>query len=341
MGTLKRKDSLKTSLTVQEAPFRVGFEVQEATVTTTMSQADVAVRYGITPQAMAAASAMDPTSVGVSWGITTQEATVSAAMAQAAVSRFDPDVEAFATRVEASGGTLESGIIADLFDPLIKELKAQGYYSDAIFIGAAGAREVVSGSVRTIFDASGHQFDLTQSTTSQRPTDSTSVRLNGKVVSTFDGTDDQISNSDLTTPMPVTYIQGFEFLTLDSDASDIVFSTTAGGGDRHFFWASTGNNLKVTLGELKASGVEAFENTPYLSSVVGEGGSTKVRVNDTTLFSGSSSNNSGVGFRLGAYYDGNRETNINHSVALIIGQNLSDAESRSLETIIDSYYSIY
>jgi len=331
MGTLKRKDSLKTSLTVQEAPFRVGFEVQEATVTTTMSQADVAVSYGITPQAMTSASAMGQMSVDVAWGITTQEATVSPTMAQAQISVLDPDVEAFATRAEASGGTLESGVLEDFFDPLVKELKAQGHYADTVFLGAAGAREVVSGSVATIFDASGNQNDATQSDSAKRPTDTTAASFNGRHIADYDGSDDVlVSGADATQPMTLIVAgKGFDDST----------SFTDGDTSRVVSGLGTSSSAVVFAGTELAINVDA-SGSPALISGITDATNSLVRYQGGSEKTGDAGTNDLIDLTLGDEPDTKQER-LNFAVGVVVDARLTSAEISSLETIINSYYSIF
>lgn len=92
-----------------------------------------------------------------------------------------------ADRIVSAGGTIEDGLKANLIDPIVQTLDNAGELPNLVFLGAAGAREVISGSVATLYDWSGNANDATQGTSSARPTDGT---LNGRVACDFDATDD-------------------------------------------------------------------------------------------------------------------------------------------------------
>jgi hypothetical protein len=93
----------------------------------------------------------------------------------------------FRDRVKAGGGSIEDGALENLYDPILRKVKEWGLLSDLVFFGAASAVEINSGSIPTIFGASGNENDATQSDTAKQPTKET---VNGRIAATGDGSDD-------------------------------------------------------------------------------------------------------------------------------------------------------
>lgn len=118
-------------------------------------------------------------------------------------------------RILADGGTIEDGLLTGLVDPVLRTLDEAGQLSDLFFFGTAGAREVVSGSVATLYDFSGDANDATQGTSSNRPSDNTSSNFGGHVVANFDGTDDKMS-----TPIVGPYAQPYTVITVAQVPTD-------------------------------------------------------------------------------------------------------------------------
>jgi len=97
--------------------------------------------------------------------------------------------QAFRDRVEATGGSIEDGALEGLYDPILRAVKDWGLLDDLVFFGSASAVENNSGSIATLFDASGNEHDAIQTDTAKRAVLNKNG-IGGRWVADFDGTDD-------------------------------------------------------------------------------------------------------------------------------------------------------
>jgi len=105
----------------------------------------------------------------------------------------------FRDRVQSSNGSIEDRALEGLYDPILRAVKDWGLLDDLMFFGAASAIENNSGSIATLFDASGKEHDADQIIIAHQPTlDKNSI--GGRWGMNFDGSgDEMISNNSFTT----------------------------------------------------------------------------------------------------------------------------------------------
>jgi hypothetical protein len=109
--------------------------------------------------------------------------------------------QTFRDRVGSNGGSIEDGALEGLYDPILRAI--EGFsgvgLSDLVFFGSGSAVEIDSGSIPTIFDASGNEHDAIQTTTAEQPALNKNS-IGGRWGMNFDGSDDEmISNNSFTT----------------------------------------------------------------------------------------------------------------------------------------------
>jgi hypothetical protein len=203
------------------------------------------------------------------------------------ISTLAAPIQAEKDRAESAGATIEPGAYTDLIQPAYEVLNGAGLWSNVEGFYVAGVRDVVSGSQSKIYDQSGNQRDATQSTTSQRFTDTTSADYNSHVVSSGDGSDDiLISGSYSLVGQPIT---------------DIVVGAIDNSGDAALF--SGDNNLNVEegaalllydnsgswgifSGTILSGGTR--DTTPHVFEAVYNGASSTLDVDGTDVASGDS-----------------------------------------------------
>jgi len=80
--------------------------------------------------------------------------------------------QTFRDRVEGSNGSLEDDCLEGLYDPILRTVKdfSGVGLSDLVLFVSASAVENNSGSIPTLFDASGNEYDATQTDTAKQPT---------------------------------------------------------------------------------------------------------------------------------------------------------------------------
>ena len=99
--------------------------------------------------------------------------------------------QTFRDRVESNGGSIEDDSLEDLYDPILRAIKGFSGVglSDLVLFVSASAVEINSGSIPTIFDASGNENDAIQTTTANQPTlDKNGI--GGRWTADFDGLGD-------------------------------------------------------------------------------------------------------------------------------------------------------
>lgn len=152
-----------------------------------------------------------------------------------------PETQAYIDRVEADGGTVHD---KDWVDTVITTLKDLGVYPDCVFLGDAnmGTDAGSTGEgVGTLYDASGNEYDATQSDSAKKPTLGNDSIFGGKHVLVFDGTDDvmlvdlsAVEDTDAGAVMAGTNDEG------SSESNPGVFAS--GNREPLSMWYSTGNS---------------------------------------------------------------------------------------------------
>jgi len=179
---------------------------------------------------------------------------------------LDDATKAARDRIVGNGWDIEDELTQDLMDPLIRELKDQGYWSDVVHLSAAGARETVSGAIATIPDWSGAENDAIQATAADRPMlDKNGI--GGRCAADFDGAGDALevptNPVGLTNPFTVvslwtTQLTGIAISWSFENASD----------DNYIGVGTNFGNLKLHSNrETSGSGSALSKNTPYIVSI--------------------------------------------------------------------------
>jgi len=99
----------------------------------------------------------------------------------------------FRDRVQAGGGSIEDGSLENLYDPILRAIKGFSGVgpSDLVLFVSASAVENNSGSIPTLFDASGGENDATQTDTAKQPT-LKKDGIGGRWEANGDGNDDRL-----------------------------------------------------------------------------------------------------------------------------------------------------
>lgn len=246
-------------------------------------------------------------------------------------------------RMERAGHTIENDLPWSLIDPILRELKAVGELSNLVFLGAAGAREVVSGSVATLYDWSGNSNDATQSDSAKRPTETTSADYGGRVVLSPDGSDD--------------YLEDTDFPSVATAAEHIAVGAFAQTGSTAYItdgWnvdASAPDNSHRQLvrqyqstNNLYAGSVldgNDADTSPHIFDAIMDGSNSLLEVDGTQEASGSGGTNTlDRGLILLAGDRGG--SNLGGEVALImlIDGRLSSSVRSNLRSVFNSYYNL-
>lgn len=246
-------------------------------------------------------------------------------------------------RIENDGGTINNGLVENLIDPVLKDLDDAGQLSSVSFLGAAGAREVASGSMATIYDWSGNSDDATQASSSQRFTDSTSADFAGKVVGDADGTDDFLSVQG-----PETAFEDFTWSSIAvGEYATSNFEPLFTSGDlRAIVRTNNSNGVETRIDDGSTSVNPTSTNStiplPVIHSSVADAGDVTNRFNggNETSASGTLSTTAATRLELGAR-SGTTYLGGVFTALILIDAAISDSLLSSLETTVNDYYSVY
>jgi hypothetical protein len=249
--------------------------------------------------------------------------------------------------VKNNGGSIEDNCLEGLYDPILRKIKNWGLLSDLVLFVFASAVENNSGSIPTIFDASGNERDFPQTDTAKQPAlDKNSI--GGRWGAGFDETDDEASNSNpLISNTDLTFFWVGNLRTKNSNPDDIFSNSNVSQGIK-FGNGGSNNDLWQIATYDSGSARDVYEfGLSDTGPVYGNGTLTNsectFRVNgaDRTLNvrRGSiqkmpSSNNSFfVGSRNGSqYWDGSIESLIIFKTGLTLSQR------KDIEAIRKQYY---
>lgn len=257
---------------------------------------------------------------------------------------LDDATKAARDRIVGNGWDIEDELTQNLMDPLIRELKDQGHWSDVVHLSAAGARETVSGAIATIPDWSGAQNDATQSDTAKQPTE---ALIGSKIAADFDGSDILTIPSQLITGSQNPTI----FIVLKTQqTSDRKIVGAAGEGD----W-TTDNleslNPSTEYGVRVSGGNELYNTSPsgskelltlrqngpdvtdFQTWINGNGLSVSSSENITTNYK------SGSASYIGGEFDG-PEFDGKIGSYLVFKVPLSNTNRSKIESMLQDYYSI-
>jgi hypothetical protein len=253
--------------------------------------------------------------------------------------------------VSSNGGTIENGALEGLYDPVIAEAKSAGWYSDLLFFGAASAVENVSGSVATIFDASGDQNDGTQDASASRPTIQSSG-IGSRQSASFDGSDDYMVLNNISDVFdgegkPFTFLMvlesqdrsGWVFSVSNSDDTSNALLGLNYQNDQHRFFIRSDTDLKSTFSTLfgttktktalavRSNGIDRSLYEDEQLEDTGSKGQGNITSDLVTLGSLRRSKIEGFSnFTLGSF--------------LVFEDDIGDQKTKDLSAILGSYYSL-
>jgi hypothetical protein len=255
--------------------------------------------------------------------------------------------QTFRDRVQSSNGSIEDGALEGLYDPILRAIKGFSGVglSDLVFFGSASAVEINSGSIPTIFDASGNENDVTQSDTSKQPTEGT---YNGRASALYDITDDVLSASIGDLPDQGTIIVAADselgkyegwidlsdgtstntgLLLFGNDVDDLKGRVRSGGSNVDATGAKSGGKVTVSaIYDASSSRLELIENGSVL-------GTAAPGTLDNTISELRYGGLVGFSDQYAARGDG-------LPAALVLSTALSGSEHSKLRRIMADYYSL-
>jgi hypothetical protein len=247
-------------------------------------------------------------------------------------------IQAEKDRAEAGGAIIENGVYIDLIQPVYNVLDGAGEWSNVVFFGVAGVRDVVSGSVSKLYDQSGNQEDATQATSSQRPTDDTSSVLGGRVVIAPDGSDDVLEATTNASSVPFTNIVVFSTSVLvpSGGSSDHPFATA--GNDAGNMFHNNANQFGVYSRSVVSGGTISTD-TRYNFIARLDGANSDIRVNGTQVASGDPGTATPSNLYIGAKDNATNGLNGVIGAALQVDSKLANSVLADLNTAFNSWFS--
>ena len=249
------------------------------------------------------------------------------------------ETKTFRDRVKGENGSIEDDSLEDLYDPIlrtVKDFSGVGLSDLAPFVSAS-AIENNSGSIPKFFDASGNEYDATQTdTTKQAALDKNSV--GGRWGAVLDGADDLYNVPDVGGSVLTS-------ITVIAEAADGRFLTYDKSGTYHSQRAQSTVDAQIGKnGDVMSFSPSSLSDVRIVSSFVDTNGNGILRVDGDKKDSGVADennvvdgNNNVIGSNRGeasASFDG--------KVLLHIGMLSRNSEQNvnELESHIEDYYSI-
>ena len=245
----------------------------------------------------------------------------------------------FRDRVQESGGSIENGSLENLYDPILRKVKEWGLLSDLVFFGAASAVETNSGSIATLFDASGNENDATQSDSAKQPTDTTDSEFGGRAVALSDGSDDILTSSLSSHTQPTTHLTLVR--TDDPNTNDQRTISTTGGGDTTPY-----QTININNGDWVAfAGSQLRDGSPGSSPVILSSrfdGTDSIIWRDGTNEVTGDAGTYDIGSQLALLNLPGRTEVFNgpSAMGLVIAAKLTDHQLSEIESTLTSYYSL-
>ena len=246
------------------------------------------------------------------------------------VSALPAPIQAEKDRAESGGATIEDGVYTDLIQPVYDVLDGAGVWSDVVFFGVAGVRDVVSGSVATLYDQSGNQNDATQGTTSARPT-VVSDLTGGKDAVRYDGTDDFLSTSTASKSQPNSV---FSLLDRKGNRSASWDGNTSRGW--HLF---NTNNSEIFAGTILSLNNRYSAGLRFWTAIY-NGTNSEAIVDGTSDVTGDAGTNDAEDILLGRNQPSTNFTNDDALVYLFVNTKFSSSVRSDLRSICTDYYSL-
>jgi hypothetical protein len=211
--------------------------------------------------------------------------------------------------------------------------------SDLVFFAACSAVKVNSGSIPTLFDASGNENDATQSDTAKQPAYTTDSDFGGKAVALSDASDDILTSSVSSHTQPTTHLTLVQ--TNDPNTDDQRTISTTGGGDN-----SPYQTININNGEWRAFAGNALDDgspdsTPVILTTRYDGANSIIRrdgVNEKTGDAGTMD----IGSELALLNLPGRAEVFDgpFALGLVVAAKLTDSQLSEIESILTSYYSL-
>ena len=249
--------------------------------------------------------------------------------------------QTFRDRVQSNGGSIEDGALEGLYDPILRTIKGFSGVglSDLVFFGSASAVEHNSGSISTIYDASGNENDATQSDSVKQPGYTTDSDFGGRAVALSDASDDILTSSLSSHTQPTTHLTVVRTDDPNTDKQRLI--TTTGGGDTSPY--QTMNILNGDWRVYAGNGLHdgSSSSSPVILSTRFDGTNTIIRrdgANEVTGDAGTSDIGSQLGLlnlpERAEVFDGP------FAMGLVIVAKLTNNQLSELESILTSYYSL-
>jgi hypothetical protein len=240
----------------------------------------------------------------------------------------------FRDRVKNKSGSLEDDCLEGLYDPILRTVKDWGRLSDLLLLVSLSAVEVNNGSIPTLFDASGNEYDAIQTTTADQATLNKNG-VGGRWAADFDGSGDHydLLTRDFSQPYDViSVLVGTQTGDYESwlDATDRTPLVRNNNSDEREMYAGsilTGSptTSSAELITNRFDGQNSIMRVDESQDVTGDAGTGSVSGDDLAI----GHNPSGNDF----HYSGQG------SFLLIFDGLLNDVAK--IELIINDYYSIY
>jgi len=241
--------------------------------------------------------------------------------------RFLGRTQTFRDRVQASGGSIQDGALEDLYDPIVRAIKGFSgvSLSDLVFFGSGSAVKINSGSIPTIFDASGNEYDATQTDTAkQLALDKDGI--GGRWEASGDGSDDVMN-----TPV-----------NLGSTGTVIVVGAVSGSGaaiiGQPYIFEDSGS-WAIYNGSTITGGSHDTDAHDFAARFDGSG--SRLRVDGTEVLSGDAGGGLAKSIKLmNSPYNGRPNGEAGALWVVFGGVTLTTDQENSLRTITKDYYSL-
>jgi hypothetical protein len=247
------------------------------------------------------------------------------------------ETETFRDRVKGENGSIEDGSLEDLYDPIVRTVKGFSGVglSDLVLFVSASAVEINSGSIPTLFDASGNEHDAIQTTTADQPTlDKNSI--GGRWGANFDGSGDQmISNNNFTTT-PATH---FWVASLNvSPATEHIVDGNSNNKNSTRQIVRTKSSDWSIWDYNKLTDGQADQNDHVFEAVF-DGGNSEIIIDGTSVAQGNAGTGTLEDMTIGSQRGGNHwEGLINGGV--ILDSKLSSSQRSKIRSHIQDWYSL-
>jgi len=244
----------------------------------------------------------------------------------------------FRDRVKGEGGSIEDDCLEGLYDPILRTVKGFSGVglSDLVFFGSGSAVETNSGSIPTLFDASGNEYDAIQTTTADHPTvDKNSI--GGRWGLNFDGSGDELISNNSFTTSPATHFW-VASLNTSSNKEHIVDGKKSNNSDTRQIVRSYGSNWSIYNGN-GISGGTADQND-HIFEAVFDGANSEIIIDGTSVAQGDAGIGTLEDMTIGSNRGGGAYWKGLINEGLIFDAKLSSNQRSKIRSHIQDWYSL-